>query len=1286
MNLHNIEELNQKQQNQYSNNNNNDNNNNNLCYPSSTAIKSKNNNDIENNIKVFVRCRSRNQREIDEQSNVVISTFSSSPGPSIGNNTINTNSTTSTELVLQQSRNLQKKFHFDKVFGAESDQEKVYQDIAQSYIDEMLQGYNCTVFAYGQTGTGKTYTMTGDITNYYLNSTTDEIVLSEHSGIIPRILVDLFKNLNKKCDINNNNKEYSVKISFLELYNEKLKDLLADEYSEDKEVKIYDNIKSSNGTTTSKSTSNTQNTGSMLARRSSSFYRNSNNYLSKRSFSSFNQGFTKNSDNNIACNNNFRSLSASSSSSSLSISSENTLKTNNSNNNSNGNANNGNGNEKRESNRILSDRISHNFMRGTQSQPLYEVDTNVNNRKKTLLNSTKTKYQKGLVSSTTSGSSIINPTNSRNSILLKGVQEFFITSALDGLKYLEEGSLKRQVAATKCNDLSSRSHTIFTITTHVTTTDPLSGDEYVNVGKLNLVDLAGSENINRSGAENKRAQEAGVINKSLLTLGRVINALVDHSAHIPYRESKLTRLLQDSLGGKTKTCIIATVSPAKVSMDETISTLEYATRAKSIKNTPQINQSMVKQSCINEYVKIIENLRSELRAARKKEGVYIPTDTWEQLQNQQESNTTLISEQKIKIDLLENQLKRLKKNFLEQCNFVKDKENKLTEITGIYQQTHFEKVRMENELVEINENLQIFLDKSSIINEENLRKFKQLFNKYQSLINIYESNQKVTTQTGEQILYSVEDLQKVISHLNNYNTRFKRVLKSVSNELALKYKSLIEGSGKGVMLNSINAFKGKFEEIYNGSFHKLTREFDAIIQAFQNEFMDTISTTFQKWWDSDIAQLLKNRLVSNLELLVMDAKKELLNNLDVIQGQIFEKVNNYQCQLLDEINIKALDSNSMFVSTCDDLHHDAISNLREVNFKNLKLYQENIEAMFTKMTKFISQTENQIIHELNVRNEETMGTAIKVFDDYHSKSMKTNEQKNHDVSNSIQSLKHHTSNPGNNSQLEVSLKEIWTDDKLKINKMFPSSEFFNENWTAVNNLIKNSKSQELLNSRIAPIFNSNIVTFMNNFQEKLGILKQEFNNYIGLENSTTNKIKNGILEFEKCLTNMDQYITNEYNNNISQVHITQDEILIEQTAQVMNVVGKLNGLKRRLNDMEDCKVLEKKVDDLQKDFVFEPLPSWSVKLQQINDSIEKEEIPIAEKSKNLTPSQSTCESVEIFKLKNNVTPNGENISKNDQIFCPLSATPIPIPDQPLPKMNFINNSNVKRRKVSNDKQ
>ena len=92
----------------------------------------------------------------------------------------------------------------------------------------------------------------------------------------------------------------------------------------------------------------------------------------------------------------------------------------------------------------------------------------------------------------------------------------------------------------------------------------------------------------RSGAVDARAKEAGLINKSLLTLGRVITALVEKTPHVPYRDSKLTRLLRDSLGGRTKTCVIATIAPTVQCQEETLSTLDYAHRAKNIRNRPEV--------------------------------------------------------------------------------------------------------------------------------------------------------------------------------------------------------------------------------------------------------------------------------------------------------------------------------------------------------------------------------------------------------------------------------------------------------------------------------------------------------------------------------------------------------------------------------------------------------------------------------------------------------------------------------------------------------------------------
>ncbi|RPA75771.1 kinesin-domain-containing protein [Ascobolus immersus RN42] len=463
----------------------------------------------ETNINVVVRCRGRNEREIKENSSVVVSMPGGNKGKEV--------SLSSDPLALSN-----KTYTFDRAFGAEVDQATIYDEVAAPILEEMLSGYNCTIFAYGQTGTGKTYTMSGDMSDNFGT-------YADTAGIIPRSLYNLFAKLEKE------GAEFTVKCSFIELYNEELRDLLQ---KDDKiKVKLFDD----------------------------------------------------------------------------------------------------------------------------------------SNKKD-------------------------------NALVIQGMEESYIKSAEEGVKLLQDGSVKRQVAATKCNDLSSRSHTVFTITVHVKDTDAV-GEDMLRTGKLNLVDLAGSENIGRSGAENKRAREAGMINQSLLTLGRVINALVDKSQHIPYRESKLTRLLRDSLGGRTKTCIIATISPAKINFEETMSTLDYAARAKNIRNKPQINQMMTKKALIREYVIEIERLKGDLVAARQKNGVFLTQESYVELTEENESRRILTEEQQRKIDVLETQLKNARENFENTMRMLQGVRKDLEETKEVLDDTTNTLAQTEGELVSTKKSL-----------------------------------------------------------------------------------------------------------------------------------------------------------------------------------------------------------------------------------------------------------------------------------------------------------------------------------------------------------------------------------------------------------------------------------------------------------------------------------------------------------------------------------------------------------------------------------------------------
>jgi kinesin family protein 11 len=285
-------------------------------------------------------------------------------------------------------------------------------------------------------------------------------------------------------------------------------------------------------------------------------------------------------------------------------------------------------------------------------------------------------------------------------VVIQGLEDTPMKDAEHGLALLRKGSQKRQIAATKCNESSSRSHSVFSLTIHIKETTS-KGEDVLRTGKLNLVDLAGSENIGRSGAENKRAREAGMINQSLLTLGRVINALVEKSSHVPYRESKLTRLLQESLGGRTKTCIIATVSSERNDMDETLSTLDYALRAKSIRNRPEVNQKMTRAALIKEYVHEIERLKGDLLASREKNGIYLSPESWTLMQDEHEGAKAQVEELRRNGEVVESKMISLKEQFEQNMQLLIKRENETKSVKAEYKEKEEEMQRFMSKMNEL---------------------------------------------------------------------------------------------------------------------------------------------------------------------------------------------------------------------------------------------------------------------------------------------------------------------------------------------------------------------------------------------------------------------------------------------------------------------------------------------------------------------------------------------------------------------------------------------------------
>ncbi|GAA5910435.1 uncharacterized protein JCM6883_003008 [Sporobolomyces salmoneus] len=174
-------------------------------------------------------------------------------------------------------------------------------------------------------------------------------------------------------------------------------------------------------------------------------------------------------------------------------------------------------------------------------------------------------------------------------VYVKNLSDFYVGNAAEVYEIMRQGGSARAVSATNMNAESSRSHSIFVINVQARNTE--TGTQ--KTGSLFLVDLAGSEKIGKTGATGQTLEEAKKINKSLSALGMVINALTDgKSSHVPYRDSKLTRILQESLGGNSRTTLIINCSPSQYNETETLSTLRFGMRAKSIKNKARVNAEL----------------------------------------------------------------------------------------------------------------------------------------------------------------------------------------------------------------------------------------------------------------------------------------------------------------------------------------------------------------------------------------------------------------------------------------------------------------------------------------------------------------------------------------------------------------------------------------------------------------------------------------------------------------------------------------------------------------------
>lgn len=383
----------------------------------------------------------------------------------------------------------------------------------------------------------------------------------------------------------------------------------------------------------------------------------------------------------------------------------------------------------------------------------------------------------------------------KKGVIIQGLEEAGVPDVKGGLALLEKGTKRRQTAETKMNDASSRSHSIFTLTVAVKETSADKGEDLLRIGKFNLVDLAGSEAIGRSGAANQRAREAGMINQSLLTLGRVINALTEKNHHVPYRESKLTRLLQDSLGGRTKTCIIATVSPTKSNAEETLSTLEYAMRAKSIKNRPEVNSHMTKAGLLKEYLTEIERLKADLFATRDKNGFYMDWDNYEEFKRTQQRQKSDYDEARQRFTAIEVELQTRKAEFEKLTDrFVKaDSELKIAreaeqQLNALLEKA---KVDVDKALLDLaeervvseayqrgEERLNVVAGELRSVAVDSVQDVGGLHDKVERMASVLDVNSESSSRFGSDMRSLFQVLQSDLSQLHSVQTDFGNTIRS----------------------------------------------------------------------------------------------------------------------------------------------------------------------------------------------------------------------------------------------------------------------------------------------------------------------------------------------------------------------------------------------------------------------------------------------------------------------------------------------------------------------------
>lgn len=512
-------------------------------------------------------------------------------------------------------------------------------------------------------------------------------------------------------------------------------------------------------------------------------------------------------------------------------------------------------------------------------------------------------------------------------VYIADLTEEYVSSGEEVYELMKIGSSNREVGFTQMNAGSSRSHSIFILT--VTQTN--STDFSSKTGKLYLVDLAGSEKVGKTGAEGKRLEEAKNINKSLTMLGNVITALTDgKSSHVPYRDSKLTRVLQDSLGGNSKTSLIVTCSPSPFNEAETISTLRFGIRAKSIKNKPKVN----KEYTVNELKLMLAQAKEEiakkdkiilsLKKTIEKGGLAVPIDS--------------------KIDANEEE--------------VEEKEEKKPENSEMYMQVITELEDLQKKITEEESLNRKYKHNIEILTEENIQLkddhnfiYKQITDLQERMVQGEEQSaqqnieiESLRTELSAEIeknLVIEEKLREKISELSNLNENLLMNLKEENKKL--KEQIELEMNKNKELVTEIEKMSLNLRQnlpILNND--KQTRILEEAHQQEKERWLQEtrslkqeIATRSKKMIDLQLLLEKEQEKYKVLESQMSDSDRNMKKRSDTLQRNL-EQLNLMYHQLVSQQSILKLNKS---------IHERKIARLTEKNLAQEKALKEAAERL-----------------------------------------------------------------------------------------------------------------------------------------------------------------------------------------------------------------------------------------------------------------------------------------------------------------------------------------------------